>query len=164
MPTKSELIKSLALTEHREGGFYKRTYQSPTTIQTNRQPPERYLLTSIFYMLTEDKPIGYFHINRSDIIHYFQLGSPIIYLTISPEGILEKHILGPDISQGHCLQLIVKGGYWKASMLETGEFGLLSEAVAPGFDYKDAEMATPATFKKLFPSLWDTISSYVLPE
>lgn len=153
---KQTLIEKLNLKEHIEGGYFVRTYQSP--IQNGMRP----LMTSIFYMLTSDRPIGYFHMNKSDIMHYFHLGSPLDYLVISPEGQLEKFTLGPDISQGHLLQLLVKGGHWKASRLKEGEFGLLSEAVAPGFDYSDMTIAKPDEFQMQFPHLWDQVAHYVV--
>ena len=162
--THEELITHLALTKHREGGFFRRTYQSEQLINTDRVASERYLLTSIFYLLTKEHPIGYFHRNQSDIIHYFHQGSPITYFTISPTGLLERFVLGSDLKQDQQLQLMVKGGYWKASVLIEGNYGLLSEAVSPGFDYRDAEMASPASFKIQFPALWEQISHYVAPK
>ena len=54
------------------------------------------------------------------------------YLTISPTGILDTFVLRPDIANEQRLQQVVKGGYWKASILEQGTFELLSEAVSPG--------------------------------
>ena len=109
---KTTLIKQLNLTEHIEGGYFAKTYQSQ--LQAN----DRALLSSIYYMLTDDRPIGHFHVNKSDIVHYFHLGSPMTYLTISPTGQLDTFILGPDITKGHMLQKVVHGGYWKASILE----------------------------------------------
>ncbi len=152
---KEALINSLSLAPHIEGGYFARTYQSP--IESTMRP----LMSSIFYMLTDDRPVGHFHRNKSDIMHYFHLGSPMVYLTISPDGVLEKYILGPDVVAGHVLQLLVKGGYWKASCLEQGEFGLLSEAVAPGFDYKDMTIANREDMQKQYPHLWDDIKKYV---
>ena len=152
---KDTLINKLNLTEHIEGGYFSRTYQSQ--LQAN----ERALLTSIYYMLTDDRPIGHFHKNKSDILHYFHLGSPMTYMTISPTVQLDTFILGHDITKGHMLQKVVPGGYWKASVLKQGTFGLLSEAVSPGFDYRDMTIATPNELQLQFPDLWDKISPYV---
>lgn len=152
---KTTLISHLRLQEHIEGGYFARTYQS------ERHFHDRSLMSSIYYLLTDDRPIGHFHLNKSDILHCFHLGSPMTYLTISPDGMLETFILGPDITKGHVLQQVVKGGYWKASILEHGEFGLLSEAVSPGFDYQDMTIAKASTLKLLFPKLWDQIVPYV---
>lgn len=112
-------------------------------------------------MLTDDRPIGHFHMNKSDILHYFHLGSPMTYLTISPTGQLNTFILGPDMTKGHVLQQVVLGGYWKASVLQQGTFGLLSEAVSPGFDYHDMTIAKPDALKLQFPDLWEKIAPYI---
>jgi hypothetical protein len=152
---KEDLIKLLDLTEHIEGGYFIRTYQSPLQTQNHA------LMSSIFYLLTDDQPIGYFHLNKSDVMHYFHLGSPIQYFIINPDGQLETYTLGPDITHGQRLQLLVKGDHWKASILENGEFGLLSEAVSPGFEYQDMTIASPNIMKAQFPHLWEQIAGYV---
>lgn len=152
---KQAILSALNLAPHIEGGYFIRSYQSTSFIEN------RHLMTSIYYMLTDDSPIGYFHTNKSDVVHFFHLGSPILYLTISPEGQLSKTILGPDLSKGHQLQMVVKGGYWKASRLLEGEFGLLGEAVSPGFDYADNVIGEEEILRPLFPNLWETISSFV---
>lgn len=155
---KNDLIKQLNLAEHVEGGYFVRTYQSPVRMN------DRALMSSIYYMLTDNRPIGYFHNVKADILHYFHLGSPIKYLTISPSGELETFTLGPNLSEGQVLQKIVKAEYWKASILESGEFGLLSEAVCPEFDYRYWTMAKPEALKSQFPHLWDNIAPYIKPE
>lgn len=158
---KDNLIKKLSLVEHIEGGYYSEIYRSDLTIQTDREGSERSLLTSIYYMLTDDRPIGYFHKNKSDIIHYFHAGSSLTYLILHPNGKLQKVKLGFDITKGDLLQLIVPGGCWKATVLEEGEFGLLGEAVAPGFDYRDMELGKADYFQSHFPDLCDELAPYV---
>ena len=68
-----------------------------------------------------------------------------------PDGRLETVLLGPDPSKGHRLQLAVTGGTWKASSLEEGDYGLISEAVAPGFEYTDMTLGRREELLKLFP-------------
>ncbi|MCW8998431.1 MAG: cupin domain-containing protein, partial [Kangiellaceae bacterium] len=69
--------------------------------------------------------------------------------------------LGPDIANGDELQLIVPGGYWKASQLTSGEFSLISEAVSPGFDYSDNELATIEIISREFPALLEQTKCYI---
>ena len=158
--TKQEIINKLCLQAHpSEGGYFKRTYSSEIT--TTCPAGSRKSLSSIYYMLTDDSPIGYLHKNKSDIIHYFHSGSAISYTIIHPNGVLETAILGNNISQGQTPQLIVKGGCWKTSQLIEGEYGLLSEAVSPGFEYEDMELASTTTIHKLFPELFDHINPYI---
>ncbi|MEO0409016.1 MAG: cupin domain-containing protein, partial [Cyanobacteria bacterium P01_A01_bin.135] len=96
---------------------------------------------------------------------YFHAGASITYLLVDPEGNLHKTKLGPNLEQGEVLQLLVPGGYWKAAALETGEYGLLGEAVAPGFDYRDMAIATEDALRRQFPdqfaSLWPQLSPYI---
>ncbi|MGZ8159491.1 MAG: cupin domain-containing protein [Methylobacter sp.] len=158
---KLQLIEKLSLEPHVEGGYFSRTYCSDlkTGIPANSKP--RYLLSSIFYMLTDDGPIGYLHKNKSDIIHYFHGGSPLTYLILHPDGNLETKVLGVDLDKGQQLQLIVRGGCWKATELKSGEFGLISEAVSPGFEYEDMELAEQTAIKNRFPQVWDRLAKYV---
>ena len=158
---KHDLIQQLSLTKHIEGGYFIETYRSKATLPTDRVDCDRNILTSIYYLLTDDRPIDHLHRNQSDILHYFQAGSPITYFLVSSTGKLEKVKLGLNFAAGEVGQLLVPGGYWKAAVLESGEYGLLGESVAPGFDYRDMEIAKPDTFKADFPHLWTELSAYV---
>jgi predicted cupin superfamily sugar epimerase len=148
------VIEALELEGHVEGGFFRRTYQADRRDRVTTPGGERYLMTSIFYLLTSESPVGHFHRNESDIVHYFQLGDPITYYLLYPDGHLETVVMGADILRGQQLQLTVPGGVWKASRVATdGEhgFGLISEAVAPGFDYADMTLARADELIAQFP-------------
>ncbi|MEI6608337.1 MAG: cupin domain-containing protein [Deltaproteobacteria bacterium] len=108
---KQQLIEKLSLETHIEGGYFSRTYRSDLTTSVPYDTKPRCLLSSIYYMLTDDSPIGYLHRNKSDINHYFHAGSPLTYILISPDGKLDKKVLGANLDKGQQLQLIVQGGY-----------------------------------------------------
>lgn len=159
---KQEIIKTLQLEPHpSEGGYFKRTYTSE--IDTTCPAGTRKTLSSIYYLLTDDSPIGYLHKNKSDIIHYFHYGSAITYFIIHPDGQLETQVLGNNLSKGQIPQLTVKGDCWKASELVDGEYGLISEAVSPGFEYRDMELASMSTIRDSYPDLLDPLRKYVIP-
>lgn len=155
MPTASAetVIRALDLEEHVEGGYYRRTFQADDRDPVTTPHGERFLMTSIHYLLTQASPVGHFHLNRSDIVHYHHLGDPIEYFLIHSNGKLEHVVMGPDVAQGQRLQLTVKGGTWKASRLLAGAsgYGLISEAVAPGFDFADMKLGKSAELIKQFP-------------
>lgn len=160
--TKQEIITKLNLIPHPyEGGYFIRTYESSPDTTVKTAYGNRLSMTSIFYMLTEENPILYLHKNKSDITHYFHLGSPLSYHTINPAGELTNSILGPNLLADHRLQLIVPGGHWKACILETGEFGLISEAVSPGFAYEDSILAEAESFKSEFPAFWPQMKKFI---
>ncbi|MDP5053192.1 MAG: cupin domain-containing protein [Congregibacter sp.] len=153
-PSADELIQSLGLEGHVEGGYYRRTYEATDTARIPTQDGERFSMTSIYYLLTAAGPIGHFHRNRSDIVHYYHLGDPIEYVLIHPDGKLETVIMGPDPRLGQQLQMTVAGGTWKASRLKGAgpqSYGLISEAVSPGFDYRDMTLGVTSKMLEEFP-------------
>ncbi len=147
--TRQQVIERLQLQPHVEGGYFRRTYASETALQTVQG--ERPALTSIYYLLTREQPRGRWHRNCSDILHFWHLGSPLRYHLIHPDGELQTVVLGPDLGAGQQLQMLVPGGVWKATELEEGDFGLLSEAVSPGFDFADMTLGERRALQQQFP-------------
>lgn len=158
-PSVEELVRELGLEAHVEGGYFRRTYAAENHPRVATPGGERYSLTSIFYLLTRESPTGHFHRNRSDIVHYFQLGDPITYYLLHPDGRLETVVMGQDVAAGQRLQLTVPGGIWKASSLGEGPhgYGLISEAVSPGFDYADMTLGDAAALAEAFPEHADLV-------
>jgi purine nucleoside permease/predicted cupin superfamily sugar epimerase len=152
--TAKQLAKALNLEAHVEGGYFRQTFKADhrPTIATDHG--DRVTMTSIYYLLSAESPIGHFHMNQSDIMHYFHVGDPITYYMIIADGSLQKTILGPDPTKGHQMQLMVKGGTWKASKTPTDGkygYGLIGEAVAPGFEYADMQLGKKAMLLEQFP-------------
>jgi len=159
---KSQWITQLQLEPHVEGGYFRQTYQSDSMHEAiPYATTPRYLMTSIFYMLDRESPTDYLHMNHADIMHYFHTGSSLTYLIVHPDCRLERVRLGNKPITGEQLQLLVKGGCWKAAILETGEFGIISEAVSPGFDYADMSLITKQDVQTRCPQLWPELRSYI---
>ncbi len=144
-----DLLQSLGLEPHAEGGYYRRTYTSAH--QSNNRPA----MSSIYYALTQDSPIGHWHRVQSDIIHYFHSGGTMRYRILDESGKLGEALLGP----GH-FQLLVPANTWKCSELIEGEFGLLSEAVSPGFGENYHEFAHADELASKFPEHETVIRRY----
>ncbi|CAK8712092.1 DUF985 domain-containing protein [Candidatus Electrothrix laxa] len=161
--TPNDIITLLNLEPHpTEGGYFRRTYESDLRYDTENG--SRKILTSIYYMLTKDSPVGFLHKNKSDIIHFHQLGAPIKYMIVSPNGVLSEKILGPNIAHGETLQLLVPGGWWKASRICAGDYALISEAVSPGFEYADNEIATEDQIQQFSPQLKPQLDPFIKAE
>jgi predicted cupin superfamily sugar epimerase len=155
------LIAQLGLEPHLEGGYFRRSYTAPHSIDG------RPAMSSIYYLLSADSPIGHLHRNRSDILHFWQGGSPLQYTLVSPDGEISQLVMGPNTAQGELLQMLVPGGYWKASRLMTNTFassdyGLISEAVCPGFDFADHELASVAQIQCDYPQHWPALAPLIL--
>ncbi len=152
------IIEKLNLAPHVEGGYFRRTFES------KHQCESRSAMTSIYYLLTQDSPIGYWHKNRSDIILFFHTGSPLTYRIVSPEGRFEKRVLGNDLTQGHEFQICVPGECWKCTELQSGAYSLLSEAVAPGFEYRDMILATRQDIEPYLHLTQESLLPFVKPD
>ncbi len=162
MSTGAELISKLDLKPLQlEGGFFKVIYISNRSTDIGEQI-SRNVCSSIYYALTEESPFNFFHKVQSDIVHYFLRGSPIKYTVVSPEGECTTTVLGPNLQQGHLFHLVVPKDHWKLGelQLDSGgqDFGLICEAVCPGFDYDDRTMATLEDLKAFCPNNWQHLS------
>lgn len=153
-----DLITRLALIEHDEGGWFRETYRSDDVVATpDRAGGSRAVLTCIYYLLSIDAPCGVLHRNRSDIHHFYQGGGVLRYVTLDEAGRLNEHLLGP----GYDMQLTVPGGVWKASELVEGPWGLVGEAVSPGFDYRDREIAVPDEISRAAPQQAEQLARFL---
>ncbi|BFM14047.1 cupin domain-containing protein [Maricurvus nonylphenolicus] len=157
---KQQIIESLGLEAHIEGGYFRRTFEASHRERIQTARGERFSFTSIYYLLTDDSPIGHWHLNQSDIFHAYHLGNPITYYLLHPSGELEVKVLGPDLQAGQELQFVVPGGVWKASELTQGQYGLISEAVVPGFDFADMQLATESQLIEEYPQYIDIVKRY----
>lgn len=157
------IIAQLDLEPHLEGGYFRRSYTAAHNIDG------RAAMSSIYYLLSAGSPIGHLHRNRSDILHFWQGGCALHYTLIAPDGEISHPILGPNIAAGESLQMLVPGGYWKASELKhiealDSDYGLISEAVCPGFDFADHEMASVALIQRDHPQHWPAVAHLLSPQ
>ena len=155
----TEIIKLFQLEPlPKEGGFFKLIYRSNCTTEG----ASRVCCSSIYFALTNESPINYFHKLQSDIVHYFIRGCPIKYTVISPAGDRSTTVLGQDLKAGHQHHLIVPSSHWKMAELLPGseeqDFGLICEAVCPGFEYEDRSMATPEDIQNVRPADWERLT------
>ncbi|MEU3603117.1 cupin domain-containing protein [Streptomyces sp. NPDC006798] len=164
MITAADWIERLGLEEHVEGGYYRRTFQADHREPIVTAAGERHTLTSIHYLLTRWSPVGHWHRNRSDILHYHHHGDPITYHLLFPDGGYRTAVLGQEPREGQLLVLAVPGGVWKAAHLTTGDHALISEAVSPGFDYADMTLARAGYLLERFPERAELIHRYRAPD
>jgi uncharacterized protein len=161
MPANAkEIISSLDLLPHPEGGFYKETYRSTDQIPGGTLPSfgsDRSVATGIYFLLESgDKSV--FHRIKSDEVWHHYDGGALEVLEISKDGELMTTLLGKDAAKGEVYQYTVPAGVWFGSRPAKGvEFVLVGCTVAPGFDFEDFEMANQDELKKEFPDHHKTI-------
>ncbi len=163
MPTAEECIAFLKLQPHpKEGGYFRETYRAAESISLNclqgRYKGARSHSTAIYYLLTPDT-FSALHRLASDEIFHFYLGDPVRMLQLTPQGIGQSIVLGPNILQGQQVQVSVPRGVWQGSVLEPGgKFALMGCTVAPGFDYVDYECGNRPELVAMYPQFTDLIT------
>ncbi len=153
--TAQNLIQKLELLPHPEGGFYKEVYRSSGTIAANALPSSfdgnRAFSTSIYYLLQQGDYSG-FHRIKSDEGWHFYAGGTLLVHCLSEGAGYRCLRLGSNLDDGEQFQFVVPAGVWFASEPEPDtSFTLAGCTVAPGFDFRDFEMAEREKLLKMFP-------------
>jgi predicted cupin superfamily sugar epimerase len=163
--TAADYINYFQLMPHPEGGYYKETYRATEYITNASLPPrfaqttgDRSLATSIYFLLPAGE-FSAFHRIKSDEGWHFYAGGPILIHVIHPDGRYEHLQLGPDLTNNQVFQAMVPAGAWFASEPAPGTlFALVGCTVAPGFDFRDFEMAGAHTLLHLCPEQAELIT------
>jgi predicted cupin superfamily sugar epimerase len=152
--TVSELITSLNLVRHPEGGWYRETYRSEGIFAAHLLPQQfagdRSFCTAIYFLL-EQGDISALHRIKSDELWHFHSGAALTVHVITPEGDYYPLKLGNSIGAGESFQATVPAGCWFGAVSE-GAYSLVGCTVSPGFDFSDFEMGSREQLLRLFPS------------
>jgi predicted cupin superfamily sugar epimerase len=107
--------------------------------------------TAIYYLL-QGLDFSGFHRIKSDEVWHFYEGTALNVYVIDPHGNFELITLGQNISYGETFQAVVKAGNWFAAQPADPEgFCFVGCTVAPGFDFRDFEMAKQESMINEFP-------------
>jgi predicted cupin superfamily sugar epimerase len=148
--TGNEMKTLLKLEPHPvEGGAYRRTYASAGKVEMPRGL--RHMGTAIYYLL-EPRTFSEMHMLDSDEIFHFYLGDPVEMLQLYADGSSAILTLGPDLTAGQHVQLVVPAGVWQGTRLVgEGKVALLGCTVTPGFDFADYRNAGFAELAEKWP-------------
>ncbi|MBU2915299.1 cupin domain-containing protein [Reichenbachiella agariperforans] len=159
MTDLDNLIQTLALVPHPEGGYYKETYRSTDSIQlASPFDGTRNYSTCIYYLLTSETFSAFHRIKQDEIWHFYQ-GATIDLHLIHPDGRHELIEIGHDLGMGQVPQYVVPAGVWfAAEVAALDAHALVGCTVSPGFDFKDFELANRADLNATFPDHSEVIS------
>jgi len=125
----TELIATLGLTPHPEGGHYAEIFRSNARVQTPRG--ERSALTSIDFLLQRGEFSAWHKVLSDEAWHLLE-GGP-----------LRLHLVAEAFSSVETVELssarrrhIVPAGVWQAAE-PAGEFAYVGATVGPGFEFAD---------------------------
>ena len=148
------LIEHLGLLPHPERGFYAETFRAPARVQALGRDVERDASTAIYFLVTADAPVTYLHRLASDEVFHLYEGGPLDILRLFADGTSDVARLGLDLAAGDRPQMAVPAGTWFGTELAPGATHcLVGCTVAPGFEFKDFELADGPELEALYPAV-----------
>lgn len=137
-PRAAELIRSLGLSPHPEGGFYRETWRSGSVVEPADGRGRRAALTTIDFLLPAGAVSRWHRVRSDEVWHHYE-GAPLELWRVAPEHArLQCFRLGP-LASGQAPAHTVPAGEWRAAR-STGAYTFVGCTVGPGFDFADFEL------------------------
>lgn len=130
--TPEEIITTLGLQPHPEGGWYKETWRNPS------EP--RALGTAIYFLLEAHQQSRWHKVDADEMWHWYAGSAMELYQ--SDGDVTTIDILGPELFEGQRPQLMVPAHRWQQSV-PMGGWVLVGCTVCPGFVFEGFELAEP---------------------
>ena len=132
--TADDIIKTLDLKPHPEGGFYRETFRDEGGVE------DRAHSTAIYYLLRAGQ-VSYWHrVDAAEVWHWYA-GGPLA-LSIATDTGVQQITLGPQLDRGERPQAVVPAHGWQSAR-PLGAYALVGCTVAPGFEFASFELAPP---------------------
>jgi len=132
--TASEIIKTLGMQRHPEGGWFVETFR-------DARDGARACSTAIYYLLESGDRSHWHRVRDAAEVWHFYAGDPLL-LKLSDGDTVDEFILGANVVKGERPQVVVPANVWQAAQ-PLGRFTLVGCTVAPGFEFSRFEMAPP---------------------
>ena len=138
-PRARELIATLGLETHPEGGFYRRIYTSTSVVAPTDNRGLRPSLTGIYFLLTSETFSRWHQVHSDEAWHLYEGGPVELYEADLSVHLMERHVLAPvnDMHQGPVH--VVPAGRWQAAKC-LAPYALIGCSIGPGFDFADFRM------------------------
>lgn len=133
MTTAKDIVETLGLAPHPEGGWYRETWRAIA------QNGERASGTAIYYLLEEGQRSHWHRVDAAEIWHYYA-GAPLTLSISEDNKTVRDWLLGGDVLQGEAPQVIVSPNAWQSAQ-STGAWTLVGCTVSPGFEFEKFELA-----------------------
>lgn len=140
-----EVIESLGLVPHPEGGFFVETFRAHELPVPLPDRGVRSASTAIYFLLLTGD-FSALHVVASDEAWHHYLGDPVELHCFDAEGRYRSLELGAALERGQRPQHVVRSGELQAARVLPGSHGyaLCGCTVAPGFDFADFRMPARA--------------------
>ena len=152
-PRVAELIETLELRPHPEGGFYREIYRSLSSVTTADRRGTRSALTTIYFLLAAGSASRWHQVDSDEVWHLYE-GGPLELLELTGSGSdLVRHRLGPIGSGSDAPVCTIPAGHWQAAR-PLGEYALVGCTVGPGFDFADFRLLADSQLNASMRAKW----------
>jgi uncharacterized protein len=155
-----DVRRCLGLEPHPTCGFVVETYRSARRVAPGglTAPFEdgRPVGSALYFMVTPSAHVRLHRIRNDQLYHYY-LGDPLDVLLLLPEGNAERVTLGPSISEGQRVQLLIPGGTFHTARLAATTAGWFLGASTewPGVEPADVEVGDVEELARRYAMLRD---------
>jgi len=131
----TELIRTLRLSPHPEGGHYREVFRSADPVQPADDRPPRSALTNILFLLAAGESSRWHRVASDEVWHFYE-GEGLELLVAAPSlEQVARIALGLALASTRP-SYAVPAGWWQAAR-PLGSHALVGCTVAPGFDFAD---------------------------
>lgn len=142
MTHATDLIATLNLRPHPEGGHFIETFRSTDEVAAHGGC--RAASTAIYFLLRAGE-VSRWHRVRSDEVWHWYEGAPLrLWMCRALGEPIQEICVGPVDGAAQRPQAVVPAGWWQAAA-PVGEFALVGCTVAPGFDFADFTLIDPTS-------------------
>jgi|GEM_PF-682123 len=144
-----EIVKTLNLAAHPEGGWFAEVYTAPEIYQS--MVGVRPLAGSIYFLLNE-KEVSRFHQLDCEEVWYYHEGCGIRLYFLEEDGAVKQVLLGQDLAKGQRPMVIIPAGkIFAAENIDSGRYTLISCMTTPKFKYQGWRLVGQAELLKRSP-------------
>jgi len=133
-----ELIRTLELTPHPEGGYYREVFRSPARVHPLDGRTDRLALTTIYFLLVARQVSRWHRVASDEVWHYYEGGPLELLAADAGFNRVSRRRLGPVGDKTEPVH-VVPAGEWQAAR-SMGPYTLVGCTVGPGFEFADFQM------------------------
>ena len=139
-PRAAELIATLDLTAHPEGGYFREIHRSDRRVLPDDGREERRALTVIYFLLAEGQQSVWHRVGSDEVWHFHEGDGLELRLVESNRNFAACVVtrVGP-LAAGVEPVRVIPAGWWQSAR-PLGAYAFVSCTVAPGFEFDDFEM------------------------
>jgi predicted cupin superfamily sugar epimerase len=123
-----QLIETLDLQPHPEGGWYRQVFKSDARVTRASDGANRSAITTIYFLLVEGTFSAWHRVQSDEVWHFYE-GEPLELLTRDATTTLSED------NRVH----VIRASEWQAAR-PLGAYTLVGCTVGPGFEFEDFEM------------------------